>query len=122
MSSLIQAMSTDDVIICRRKGRYIKGRFKSTSEKRLKARMAVFPLTPNELLRLPEARRTTESLNFYSDERLFTTDEKISRRADLVHVRNKVFEIHSVEDWTNTDLPHFRSIGVKVDGQGSGQS
>ena len=70
MSSLIQAMSTDDVIICRRKGRYIKGRFKSTSEKRLKARMAVFPLTPNELLRLPEARRTTESLNFYSDHEL----------------------------------------------------
>lgn len=122
MSDLIESMETEEIIVCRRTGRYVNGRYKTIKGKELKITVASQPATRDQILRLPEGRRTTESRGFFSDDRLFATDEKTGSKADLVHAKGKVWEIHEVGDWTDTDLPHYHSIGVKVDGQGAGKS
>ncbi len=99
-------------------GKYDKGKFRT-----LKIKASVQPMKPNEILQLPEHRRTSESLKIYTCDRLFTSDESQQRAADVVHHDGKDFEIHSVANWAiGTCIPHYKAIAVKIDGQGRGKN
>ena len=119
--SLIDSFLTDTNEVERRgPGRWVRGRYEKGQLNILTVKMSVQPLSREQLLQLPEGQRTSDALNFYTDLPLFTGDEKKLRSADIVRHRGKRYQIEEVGDWTKTDLPHYRSIGMKVDGEGRG--
>ena len=117
--SLIKAFQTDVISVCRRgPGQWIQGRFQPGDTSIFEIICSAQPLLRDQVLMLPEARRTKEHLNFYVASSLYTTDEQCLQKADIVTHRGNKYEIHEVGDWTRTDLPHYRAVGVKMDGEG----
>jgi hypothetical protein len=96
-------------------GRFIKG---VKTEFNIVASVQI--LRGNETLLLPEARRTKENIKIYSEEKLRTTDEKNMTSVDIVVYNNKKYEVHKVDNWVSndTDIPHYKSIASKIDGEG----
>lgn len=96
-------------------GRYHKG---PKSEFEIKA--SIQPVTGNMVKLLPEHRRNTESVIIFSDERLFPSDEKNGKGADIVNYDGKKFEVFTVKKWAEfTDIPHYETIAIMVDGEGA---
>lgn len=83
--------------------------------------VSVQPLRGNELLNLPQGQRESENVKIYSDERIFTVrnSNAESKTADCIEWRGCSYQIQSVEDWTKTDIPHYKSIAVKIEKQPS---
>lgn len=102
-------------------GKYINGIFVGGKTKIVKMEASIQPLSPNEILQLPEGRRTEESYKVFTCEQLFPTDEKNQVQGDIFDYKGKTFEVHKTEDWTDFDLPHYKSIIIKRDGEGSGR-
>jgi len=75
----------------------------------------VTPVNGKELLILPEAQRTSEMIKVFTDDRLYTANEYISKIADVIIWRDEMYQVQKVEDWTRTDLPHFKSFAAKVE-------
>jgi hypothetical protein len=97
-------------------GRYDKG-----TERRMPAAVvSIQPLTPDEVKLLPEGRRTAETLKMYLETQVRASDEKAQTAADRIEHAGKLYEVFGVEDWSRTDIPHFKVILVKIDGQGGG--
>jgi len=113
-------INTGTIEIKRRAGRWEDGRWVEEVTDTITTDASVQPITGNDLLQLPEARRTRRNLGFFTDIELKTADEHNVKNADVVIHRGISYEIHTVEDWSQMDLPHFYSIGSKIDGEGSG--
>ena len=95
------------------------GRFKRGAKKEFEIEASIQPLTGNMIKLLPEHRRNSESVIIFSSERLFPTDEKSQRAADIVNYDGKKFEVFTVKKWAEfTDIPHYESIAIMEDGQG----
>lgn len=121
MFDMIQSFQAGEVILLRSEsiswqlGRAVKGPVEN-----FPIIASVQNLKPNERLLLPEGRRTREAVKVYTEMKLRTTDEANSLPADILVWRGKQYEIMSVEDWTQTDLPHYLAIATKLDGEGGG--
>jgi len=103
-------------------GSWVEGRYIKSELENLSIKASVQPLRPNEVKILPEHRRTAESVKIYSDTKLKTSDELNGSPADVIVHDGKRFEVHSVANWSiGTDIPHYKIIAVKQDGQGGGQ-
>ena len=103
-----------------RKGDYIDGRFVPGRSEVIEINASVQSLTGKQVQLLPDGRRETQNLNFFTDIELRVNDQISQTQADVIEYLNKCYEIHTVEDWSQmTDLPHFKSVGVLVDPQGS---
>lgn len=122
MSDLVKSFATERLTISRFKpGKWVRGRFEKGKEKKLVIDASVQPLTPNEIVQLPEHRRNKETLKIYTCDRLFTSDESSTEPADVIRHDGKDYEIHKVSNWNiGTDLPHFKVIAVLIDGEGDG--
>jgi hypothetical protein len=129
--SLIKSFQTDDLIIRRfnkgiwDQGGTDRGRFNSKNCKTFTIKASVQPLTGNEIVQVPEHRRTRETVKIYVFDRLVTSDEKSLKPADIVEHDGKMYEVHSVENWKtggrfSTDLPHYKAVATKIDGEGRG--
>lgn len=95
-------------------GRPIKG-----TETFLDISASIQPVSGNMIKIIPEHRRNQESIVIYSSDRLFTTDEKSGRIADVVEYDGKRFQVFSVKKWAETtDINHYESIAIMEDGQG----
>lgn len=120
-SALINSFMTEVIKVQRfGVGEYVKGVYQPGDTTELEIPASVQPMKPNERLLLPEGQRTKEVVKIFTVERLCTTDERGGTKADIITSKGRLFEIAGVDDWTKTDLPHFMSIGVKVDGEGKG--
>lgn len=118
MSTLIQEFETDLIEVIRNKqaGYYdIDGLYVEGQKERIDLSVVVTPAKGRELLHLPEAQRSSEMLKIYSDEKLLTVDEGVSKIADVVVWRGHEYQVQIVDDWTHTDLPHYRSLAAKVE-------
>lgn len=103
------------------KGVWSDGKFQKADPKILDIQASVQPMKPNEIKLLPEHRRTSESVKLYTEEKLRTSDEKNKLPADVIYHDGKRFEIFSVANWSiGTDIPYFKCVAVKEDGQGGG--
>jgi hypothetical protein len=103
------------------KGDWCEGRFERGKTKEFEIEASVQPLRGNEIKQLPEHRRTAEAVKIYTEFKLRTSDEKNQLPADRLLHDGKVFEVHSVMNWSiGTDIPHFKVVAVKEDGQGGG--
>jgi hypothetical protein len=120
--SLIKSLMTETVEIVRaRDFTLVEGRYQRGSETTKTASASVQPLNPDEQQLLPEGRRSKESVKFYLAERVYGTDEENQLPADRIRHDGKLFEVVSVANWAiGTDLPHYKAIAVKLDGEGGG--
>ncbi len=125
MTDLISSLATEQLSVSRfaagvwsqTTGKYEKG-----TQSTLTVTASVQPLSPNEILQQPEHRRNREMVKIYTKDRLYTSDEKKGTPADVVTHDGKRYEIHRVDNWSiGTDIPHYKSIGVMIDGEGSGR-
>ena len=97
------------------------GKFKRGESKVFDMEASIQPLSGNMIKLLPEHRRNSESVIIFSEERLFTSDEKSQRAADVIEYDEKCFEVFSVKKWSEfTDINHYESIAIMEDGQGGG--
>lgn len=97
------------------------GRFKKGSSKVFDIEASIQPLSGNMIKLLPEHRRNSESIIIFSEERLFASDEKSQRAADVIEYDGKCFEVFNVKKWSEfTDINHYESIAIMEDGQGGG--
>ena len=97
------------------------GNYNNVIEKNFEIDASIQPLTGNMLKQLPEHRRNAENILIYSSEKLFTSDEKNNKSADVINYDDKRFEVFSVKKWADmTDIPHYESMATMVDGQGGG--
>lgn len=120
--ALITSLMTETITVKRRAaGAWTSGVFVPGAETEIQMVASVQPLRANEILQLPEHRRTREAMKVFTHERLHTTDEKAQTPGDVVLHDGKRFEVHSVENWQiGTALPHYKSVLVKQDGEGGG--
>lgn len=121
--TLISSFQTDTISVIRSKtsgyhdddtGMYVNGK----SEK-IEMVVAINPATGKDLKNLPESQRTSQAIKVYSNELLVTANENISKKADCIEWRGCDYQVQNVEDWTNTDIPHYKSIAVKVENDSS---
>lgn len=102
-------------------GSWQNGRYVQDATADLVVDASVQPLRGNEVLILPEHRRTEESIKLYTTTKLRTTDEKNNLPCDVVVHDGKRFEVHTVFNWSiGTDVPHYKVICIKEDGEGGG--
>lgn len=121
MPGMIGSFQAGAVTLLRTKiGQWVLGRYEQGIREETALEASVQALTPNDLLQLPEGRRTRENIKIYTTEKLRTSDENNNTPADNILWRGKLYEVYSVEDWSNTDLPHYLAIASKMDGEGEG--
>lgn len=114
--TLIDNFKTDTLEVTRQGiGTYVEGIYQDVILPVFNMDASVQTMKPHEMINLPEAQRTKEAIWIFSDSQLFTVNEKTKIKADRVLWRGDDYEIQKVEDWTKTDLPHFKSIGIRVD-------
>lgn len=97
------------------------GKYKRGESKVFDMEANIQPLSGNMIKLLPEHRRNSESVIIFSEERLFPSDEKSQRAADIIEYDGKCFEVFTVKKWSEfTDINHYESIAIMEDGQGGG--
>lgn len=92
-------------------GTYVDGLWVEGSESAFTVQASVQPLSPKEVLLLPEGRRTEQSFVLLTDTELNVTT---STNPDTVTIYGRKFEILKVEQWQNTILPHYRCVAVSM--------
>lgn len=94
----------------------VKGRLvKADDGDEFEITASIQPSGGRDLQKLSEGERTRWPITIYSDQELLTDDENCKRKADILFYKGKHFEIVRVEDWTDTDLPHWKCMGLKKD-------
>lgn len=118
---LINSFLTDVIDVeDRTPGKYVKGRYREGDAKTRKLNASVQPLSPREVLLLPEGRREKWAVKVFTDEPLFVNDTLAKTTASVITYKCKKFEVHQVSDWScRTDLPHYESVAILVDPNGS---
>lgn len=74
---------------------------------------SVQPLRGQEMMLLPEARRTSQAVVIYTDTQLRVANTAAGYNADVVTAFGQSFEILSCEPWQSNVINHYRAIGVK---------
>ena len=103
----------------------LNGKYQKGALENLNVEASVQGLTSNELKLLPEHKRSAESIKLYvfKGDRLRIADEANNLPADIIIHDGKRFEIFKVWNWAiGTDIPHYKCIAVKEDGQGGGNA
>ena len=79
--------------------------------------VSVQPFKGNKLRNEIEGQRESEGIRIYSDEEIFTVRDSNanSKLADCVEWRGCSYQVQSVENWTLTDIPHYKSIAMKIE-------
>lgn len=71
-------------------------------------------LRGNQVLLLPENRRTEESYTVYTDVILRANDESSNKLpCDVITYNGKDFEVHNVKNWLDTDIPHIEAVIIR---------
>lgn len=121
MATPISNFLTDTIEVERRcSGSWVRGRFEGGELEKFSLSASVQPMKGNLVIQEPSARRTGDHVRVYTEQVLYATDEKNNIVADVITRRGIRYEILEVQDWTETDMPHYKSIAVKIDGQGGG--
>ncbi len=114
--TLIDNFQTDAITVTRfEKGEYQKGVYIEGNKLNLELIAVVLPMTGRELRLLTEGQRATEAIIVYTDERLFTVKDSEAKKADLVEWRGDCHQVQKVEDWTKTDLGHYKALAMRVE-------
>ena len=116
MSGPLPSLESHTLTVRRfREGTWVDGKYEPGPLDTLTFSASVQPLRPNELLQLPEARRTRQAMKVYTSEALQTANEQLNLQSDEVDILGLTFEVHSVEKWTlpSSSIEHFKSVIVR---------
>jgi hypothetical protein len=109
--SLIQSLMTGTYVVTRScPSKYVKGRYIPGVQETLTLSGSLQPLNAKELKLVPEGDRLKQYYKLYSDQPLFTVKPSSLAAADVVTLNGETYKVYSVESWTGTDLPYFKSI------------
>ena len=95
-------------------GTYTKGVFTKGQSITCDILANVQPVEPSEMLLLPEAQRTKETIKIFSSEALRPVAQTDSKSADRVTYDSDVYEVISTKDWNASAIPHYRSLAQRV--------
>ena len=95
-------------------GTYAKGVFTKGQSITCDILANVQPVKPSEMLLLPEAQRTKETIKIFSSEALRPVAQTDSKSADRVTYDSDVYEVISTKDWNASAIPHYRSLAQRV--------
>lgn len=121
MGSVLGSLSTETLSVKRyAAGSWVEGRFVRGDESTTQILASVQPLSPNEIVKLPEHMRNRETLKIYTGDRLFLGDEKSGKSGDIITHDGREFEVQKVENWhIGTNLQHYKAYAVLIEGEGS---
>lgn len=71
---------------------------------------SIQPLRARDKEMLPEGYRNSEAFNLFTGTKLNTVED---RNPDKVTWQGEVFEVLSVERWTNEIISHYKAVIVK---------
>jgi len=95
-------------------GAYTKGVYTKGTSLDFPARGNVQPVKPVEMLSLPEAQRTRETIKIFSTTELRPVEQTNSKSADRVTYNNEVYEVISVKNWGFSGIPHYVSLAQRI--------
>jgi len=87
---------------------FVKG-YASSEWKDGTTRLNVQPLTPDELMALPEGERTIKRIKSFGAEKLASADEMTGTPGDRIFYIGYWFECKMSVMWDHTMLSHYRS-------------
>jgi hypothetical protein len=104
VSSLIASFSTGTYTVTRTTARSLsKGKATAGTASTTTITAAVWPASGNDLRRLPEGRRATESLIVMTATELYVGGQGESYDADTVSIGGESYEVSDVDPWTDPD-------------------
>lgn len=114
--TLISNFGVGKITVLRQEpGHYNAGTWIKGDQKSFECEASVQPASPREMQLLPESRRVSgEAKRFYTDVELKVASTKAGINSDKVVYQGECYEILSVDKWLG-DLPHFKSIGVRIE-------
>lgn len=97
---------------------YVNGRAVSGGTTVVNITASIQPFNGKEIERLPEGQRSNRTIKIYTTTRLFTARVNGQTKPDLVNYDSTKFEVFHVENWTPTDLDHYKCYAVEIDETG----
>lgn len=117
-SPLLSGVGKVQVVIQRpAPGAYVNGRWTEGQKTTLEIYANVQPgrMKYSEIISLPEADRTKETIKIYTTSEIRTLREgENAHQADLVEWDGKLFEIRMVRHYQMGVLDHYEAVGVRV--------
>lgn len=111
VAGLIANFATGTYTVTRTaRGSTVRGKTGAGSTSTVTARAAVWPASGDDLRRLPEGRRTAESLNFVTVTELYVGGQGEAYEADTVSIRGESWEVSDVDAWID---PLSGAVGYK---------
>lgn len=93
-------------------GAYVRGEWVNGVPSAMTIQASVQPVTGQELLVLPEGRRTMEVVKIYTSAELVTNDN--SQQPDVLEWRGKSYEIAMKAAYQSDVINHFKYYATKV--------
>jgi hypothetical protein len=75
----------------------------------------VQPLSKNDLLALPEGKRTVKRIKSYGANAFISADEQTKTNGDLLYYDNEWYECKTCVHWLHTPLAHYEAEFVVLD-------
>ena len=116
MTSLIDSFKTHTLDVYRDSGdgRYENGRFVAGTASCVSIDASIQPVTGKEIQRLPSDRQEMENIKLFTKAPLYVNNTMKQTQADVIEYNGYKYEVHSVMDWTRTDLNHYESIASLI--------
>ena len=90
-------------------GSYVDGHYVEGTASSYVIEANIQPLSGKEILQLPEADRTRESLKVFS-----TSEIRVN---DTVTMSTKNYEVQKVADFSVYSIPHYEAVMMLIEGQ-----
>lgn len=95
-------------------GSYVNGFWVEGSESTFVIQASVQPVTGLELQALPEARRNSQVVKFYTDTLLLTASPDGATNPDILEAFGFDFEVFEVQPWQSNVISHYKCMGYKL--------
>jgi hypothetical protein len=97
----------------RLKGTYSNGVYAPGAQTSTTIRASVQPTSPDDLLSLPEGRRTTASYKLYTNNLI--QEQTSTHDPDVVTLFGEKYEVVKIFNWQNNLISHTKAIAVKLE-------
>jgi hypothetical protein len=97
----------------RLKGSYVNGVYVSGATSTSTIRASVQPTTSDDLLSLPEGRRSSGSFRLYTNDQI--SEQTATHDPDIVTLFGEKYEIVKVFKWDNGVIPHLKALALKLE-------
>jgi hypothetical protein len=104
VASLISSFSTGTYTVTRTATRNLsKGKATAGTTSTVSITASVWPARSNDLMRLPEMRRTGAAFTLMTTTELYTGGQGEDYEADTISIDGESWEVSAVDKWTDSD-------------------